>query len=360
MTVGVATLSVSCGEVQPRVTGESSALAPMAESGAPYTGSSGIALANEDTACVVDTYRYKIYCAEPGDRLWAFGRKGEGPGEFVRPYGIVRGPSGSIGILDTGKERVLVFGTTGQLLSEVAVPPGFEPAGDLSSTLAGKWPKTEDFENLLFRFHDAEIDVDSGKVVWDRFFPADLVDCGPDRVYGSEEWGLGPGHPTPGGGIVFTACLGRFVVWFDNRDDRTPSAVHASPTYTEQLRSPEEVESYIRGAKRIGGGIGPSEEQIEEYRARPKVWYRPRLRRDDSGRLWALSTRVENDSSYLDVYARTGYLMTVVVRHSAVGFDVRGSTLVVFVHRPSAPDDPAGIPRRGIDWYDISELSFDP
>jgi len=348
------------GEVPTPVTGGSGALAPVAESRAPYTASSGIALANEDTACVVDTYQYKIYCANRVSRLWAFGRKGQGPGEFVSPHGIVRGPSGSIGILDTGKERVLSFTTTGQLLSEVAVPPGFEPAGNLSSTLAGKWPKTEDYENMLFRFHDAEVDVASGKVVWDRFFAADLVDCGPDRVYDSEEWGLGPGHPTPGGGIAFTACKGRFVVWFDNRDDRAPSAVHASPTYTERLRSQEEVDSYIRGAKRIRGGTGPSEEQIEEYRTKPKVWYRPRLRLDDGDRLWALSTRVENDSSYLDVYARTGYLVTLQVRHSAVGFDVLGSTLVVFVHRPSAPDDPAGIPRRGIDWYDISGVSFDP
>ncbi len=190
---------------------------------------------------------------------------------------------------------MLNFTTTGQLLSEVAVPAGFEPAGDLSSTLAGKWPKTEDYERMLFRFHDAEIDVGSGKVVWDRFYAADLVDCGADRVFDSEEWGLGPGHATPGGGIVFTACRGRLVVWFDNREDQAPAAVHASPTYTEQLRSPEEVDSYIQGAKRIGGGIGPSEEQIEEYRTLPKVWYRPRLRLDDSGRLWALSTRVEND-----------------------------------------------------------------
>lgn len=32
--------------------------------------------------------------------------------------------------------------------------------------------------------------------------------------------------------MVFTACRGRFVVWFDNRDDQAPAAVHASPTYT--------------------------------------------------------------------------------------------------------------------------------
>lgn len=360
MAVVVSALSASCDEVPRPVKGELSVLVPVAESRAPYTGSSGIALANEDTACVIDTYQYKIYCANRGNGLWAFGRKGEGPGEFTRPHGIVRGPGSSVGIVDIGKERVLNFGTTGQLLSEVAVPPGFEPAGNLSSTLVGKWPKTEDYENMLFRFHDAEIDVNSGKVVWDRFFAADLVDCGPDRVYGSEEWGLGPGHPTPGGGIVFTACLGGFVVWFDNRDDSRPSAVYPNPAYTEQLRSSQEVDSYIEGAKRMRGGIGPSEEQIEEYRSRPKVWYRPRLRLDDRGRLWALSTRVENDSSYLDVHARTGYLGTVQVRHSAVGLDLLGSTLVVFVERPPTPDDPAGIPRRGIDWYDVSELSFDP
>lgn len=46
----------------------------------------------------------------------------------------------------------------------------------------------------------------------------------------------------------------------------------------------------------------------------------------------------------------TAYLGTVRVRHSLVGMDIAGSVLVVHVDRPLRPEDPAGIPERGIDW----------
>ena len=64
------------------------------------------------------------------------------------------------------------------------------------------------------------------------------------------------------------------------------------------------------------------------------------------------------DSSYPDVYdigsAAPAYLGRVDVRDRVVGCDVLGETLVVLVDRPVTPADPAGIPQRGIDWYQLA------
>ena len=58
------------------------------------------------------------------------------------------------------------------------------------------------------------------------------------------------------------------------------------------------------------------------------------------------------------VYTGPEFSGSVRVRHRGVGFDVLGSTLVLLVDRPVGPDDPDGLPDRGIDWYDINGLEF--
>ena len=341
-------LSASCDDAPPVVVDGVISLVPVAESRAPYTVREGIALADEDTACVIDSYQYRVYCADRAKKLWAFGRKGEGPGEFLSPMSILRDQAGRIGILDIEKLSLLIFETTGAFLTESAIPLVFSPMGHLTSTLSAA------SHDAGGGFRQVEIDIGSGKTTWNRFFSADLVGCGSGEDPGS----LGVGIPVPGDGIAFTACGGRFVVWFDHRDDPAPSAVHRSTTYVEQFPSLEQVATFIDSRKRSPWMGAPSEEEIDEYRNTPAVWYRPPHRLDDSGRLWALSRRAGDDVSYIDVHERTGYVGTVRVRHRAVGFDLMGTTLVVFVDRPPAPDDPAGIPRRGIDWYDIAGLDF--
>lgn len=346
-TAVVAALSASCDDPPPGGVDGVVSLIPVAESRAPYTVTSEIALADEGTACVIDGYQYKIYCADRGKKLWAFGHKGEGPGEFLGPMSIFRDSTGSIAVLDGGKSSVLIFEVTGAFLSESAIPLVFLPMGHLTSTLAAVVHDGAGFRQV-------EVDIASGNTAWDRFFSADLVDCRSGRILGS----LGAGIPTPGDGIAFTTCGGHLVVWFDHRDDRAPSSVYRTPTYVEQFPGPEQVAAFIDAGKRSEWMGAPSEAEIDEYKKTPAVWYRPPHRLDDDGRLWALSRRVGDDVSFIDVHEKAGYVGTVRVRHSAVGFDLLGTTLVVFVDRPSTPGDPAGIPRRGIDWYDIAELDF--
>ena len=347
-TAVVAALSASCADPPPVVVDGVVSLIPVAESRAPYTLMGEIALADEGTACVIDSYQYKVYCADRGKKLWAFGNKGEGPGEFLGPTSIFRDPTGSIAVLDAGKSRVSIFEVTGAFLSESAIPLLLGPMGHLTSTLAAV------VHDPGAGFRQVEVDIASGKITWDHIFSADLVDCGSGGILRS----LGIGIPTPGDGIAFTTCGGRFVVWFDHRDDRAPSSVYPTPTYVEQFPGPEQVAAFIDARKRSEWMGAPSEAEIDEYRNTPAVWYQPPHRLDDGARLWTLSRRAGDDVSFIDVHEKAGYVGTVRVRHGAVGFDLLGTTLVVFVERPSAPDDPAGIPRSGIDWYDIAELDF--
>ena len=201
VTAVIAAISASCDDAPPVAVDGVVSLVPVAESRAPHTVMGEIALADEDTACVIDSYRYKVYCADRGKKLWTFGHKGEGPGEFLGPTSIFRDSTGSIAVLDAGKSSVSIFEVTGAFLSESAIPLVFLPMGHLTSTLAAV------VHDPGAGFRQVEVDIASGKTAWDRFFSADLVDCRSGGIPGS----LGAGIPTPGDGIAFTTRGGRFV-----------------------------------------------------------------------------------------------------------------------------------------------------
>ena len=57
-----------------------------------------------------------------GDFLFAFGKKGSGPGEFDYPLGIDLDGVGHVYIADSGNQRVQVFSTGGEFLYQIAIP----------------------------------------------------------------------------------------------------------------------------------------------------------------------------------------------------------------------------------------------
>ena len=329
---------------------------PFAESRAPYSPSRGIALISDSVACVVDGYNVEVYCADPQDRLWRFGRRGEGPGEFRGSLLLGPGPGGTLAAFDLRLNRVTVFQTssTGPTTVVSSSPiPDLLPVTPLSSTVTGAH-----YNRQAGRRHQVEVEIASGRFVWERFFSPELVQCRdgvtPDATT------LGIGHPIPGGGLVFVTCQGQKTVWFANRDDRLPSAVVDSPTYTENYPGERDVATYVQGVKAMtGGAVEPSRADLAEFRNTVVPWSRMSGHTvDDRGRFWVATTRDRDAFSYIDVYEAQAYAGTVRVRHSMVAFDRRGSSLVVLVDRPLTDDDPSGVPRRGIDWYDVSGLSF--
>lgn len=112
-----------------------------------------------------------------------------------------------------------------------------------------------------------------------------------------------------------------------------------------------------KGTQRFGGLW--SREDLERLQNTPKNYHLVlgQQKFDERGRLWIATQRDRGVFSYLDVYDPGGAVLVGSVRVSdrVMGFDLLGLTLVVVVvERQLSPDDPAGIPDRAVDWYDVS------
>ena len=324
-------------------------LEPSAESTAPLSESNRIAVVPEGIACVIDSYEIRIYCVDQDNRMIGyFGREGDGPGEFIRPTSIDRAPDGGIVVTDMERARLLWFRPTGELLSESKAPPAFFPTGRIAGSLLGK---------TVVSNENVQVDLASGDITWSRLYPRPIGLDAPECAEDPFAWS-GFGFPIPRGGMLFRACRGQLLVWYADRDDDAPVEVAVVPTYRSTLPREAEVESYIRGLTRLASGVAPSTSDVEAFRNRPRNWYTSRFRFDGRGRGWIGTNRGAGDYSYIDVYEEVAYLGTVRVRHSLIGMDIAGSVLVVLVDRPIHSDGPAGIPQRGIDWYDIGDVEF--
>ena len=327
---------------------------PVATSNAPLTGINSIALADETNACVIESYEDRIHClGRNGEEVGAFGRPGEGPGEFRSLMEVVGGPNGTIGAIDWGLARMTVFETTGTLVSEVSLPffGPFRASVSFDAVLFGYGmaSRSGDLAAGLPTLH-TELDLASGTILWERAYPVDLVDTGCDWGTLSE---LGWGVPTPTGGIVFPAC-GGLLIFLEDRDGDEATLVEA-PLYVEEFRSEAEMEAFATMQRTSPFG---SEAAIERRRATPLRYNVGRPIFDNRDRLWILTRRFQDGFSDLDIYSGTRHVGVVQVRDRAVGFDLRGSTLVVLVNRPVGPDDADGFPDRAVDWYDIGGLEF--
>lgn len=327
---------------------------PVASSSAPLTGINSIALADEATVCVIESYEERIHClGRNGEVVGAFGRPGEGPGEFRSLMEVVGGPNGTIGAIDWGLSRMTVFEATGTMVSEVTLPffGPYRARAYFDSVLFGYGMASRSGDlSAGFQILHAELDLASETIVWERAYPVDLVDTGCD-------WGtvdeLARGVPTPTGGMVFPAC-GGLMIFLEDRDGDDATLVEA-PLYIEEFRSDAEVEAFAAMQRTSPFG---SQAAVERQRRTPLRYNVGRPIFDQHDRLWILTRRFHDGYSDLDIYAGTRHIGVVKVRDQAVAFDLRGSTLAVLVNRPVGPDDPDSFPDRAIDWYDIGKLEI--
>ena len=346
-TVGIVLISVSAGCVSDVPTESFVSLTPVASSGAPLSSSPDIALADENTACVINSYEFQIHCGDRrGSVVAIFGREGEGPGEYRNPAYVERGPDGTLGVFDLKLARMTVFGPTGVRLSETKLPPVFFPTGPFGRTVKGHYLTVPEATRIR-----TELEVGSGEVLWERSGPNDLAEteCGV----------LGPGLPGPDGGYVFRACESELVFLPDRDADH--ATVVSAPTYVPELPNERDVDAYREDLAAMAGGMSMSASAMDPYldgfREEPKTWFLvPRsLAYDDKGRLWVATTHDRDAFSYLDLYAGVDYAGTVRIRDRLMGYDLLGSTLAALVERPPGPD---GIATRAIDWYRIDGLEL--
>ena len=329
----------------------------LAAAPSPLSTTNEITLLAVGAACVIDSYEHRVSCIDPGGESVEFGAEGEGPGEFKFPSHLLRSASGTVGVLDTHLNRLSTFSASGQFLASTGeLPRGFFlRSREVTGGTVSGWYRKPD-SNGDRPAVQAEIDVTTGRVQWERAFPheADLASCS-TPLWRITRLLLGYGDGN--GGLLFLACHGEFLVWYANRDAEDPTSVVRSPTYVERYPTEEEVASQVRTLQSARWRPAVNEGEI---RSRPKLWYGPKVL-DDRRRFWAVSHWDAWDDvvaiSYIDMFHLRDdgpeYALTLQVADKVLGMDVLGDTLAVLVVRNAG----GVVPERRVDWYDISSVT---
>ena len=345
--MAVALLTAACSE-QGDSASPSARLEPYASLVSPPSMSAEIVLLESGRACVIDTYWYRVVCSDPGGESFTFGNEGEGPGEFTDPRGILRGPAGTIGVLDRRLDRVSMFSGSGTFLTSTPGIPSFLLASGPSAmggTMVGSYYRL-DLANGS-SFVNAEIDRATGRVVWERTFPdeADVVDCSTPTP-GSDRSQLGFGYYDGGGGLLFVTCYGEFLVWYADRDAEDPMAIVRS-TYMERFTSEEAIANMVQARESNPGGFDPGY-TAQDYRARASPWYGS-AGVDTGARLWILRLR-EDDGAYADIYdlASASFTGTAELQGDVSMIDILGNRLIALRRSDGLADDE-------VDWYELPE-----
>ena len=329
----------------------------FASAPSPLSLRSRLTLLANGAACVIDSYWSRVSCVDPGGEALEFGAEGEGPGEFMFPSDLLRGASGTVGVLDFRLNRLSTFSRSGEFLASTGgLPRGFSfQSRQVTDGMASGWYRSPDAsgEPPLVQ---AEIDVETGRVEWERAFPyeADVVNCSTPLWRTTR---LASGYGDGRDGFLFVTCHGEFLVWYADRDAEEPTAIVRSPTYVERYPTDEEVASQVRMLQSARWRPAVNEEEI---RSRPKSWYGSRVL-DDRRRFWAVSHRNAWGDvvafSRIDMFRLTDdgpqYSLTLQVADQIVGMDVLGDTLAVLVVR----DAGGVVEERRVDWYDISSVT---
>lgn len=347
-------LVLACGRIDPPSFPE--LVAPLVDSAsAPLSANPNISLLTESVACVIDSYEIQVHCAHRTGTVTTFGGRGDGPGEYRNPTNILRGPSESIGVLES--QGLSLSDATGRFLRRIQLPGVvFRPARGDSMVLTGT--KVMGASGGGWEF--VRIDMSTGHVPSASPYPQEWPEqCQDSPSSRSIQLALGGmpsiGYVTPWGGVVFY-CHKHLAVSGNGGADLIAIA---TPSYVDELPNDRDMEDRIGIVEAVQQTAGITLE-LEEFRQRPKNWWigtqSPVY--DDMGRTWIGTTRDRDESSFFDVFAgeEFEFLGSVRIRDRLVGYDVLGTTLAVLVERPLARGDV--VARRGIDWYDIDGLLF--
>lgn len=350
LAIGLALTSgtLGCGE-STRVY-EPFALRPVAESPAPFSRNNHIALADEDTACVIESFEYRVACFDPdGTAVALYGRQGEGPGEFLNPVGLFRQIRGTLAVFDSRSTRLTAIESDTGAMSEIVLPSRFwinAVQGHRIHGFVGYGPRP----NQPPYVENQVLDLRSGEIVWRRsIYETGETECGD----------VGALVPHPGGGYVLNACR-KDLVFLEGLDADNAQVIR-SPAYREELPNERDVEAYLTDLARLGGNRSLASTAMEPYaaafREEPKSWFHgPRMFSFDGQRqLWVATTRDRDHYSYFDIWVDTEYVGSVRIQDRLIGHDILGSTLVALVERQP---DRNGIATRAIDWYDVAEVDF--
>lgn len=312
----------------------------------PPSQDDDITLLDRDRACLIDSYRVRVLC---GGRSWEdpqpVGSEGEGPGEYLEPADLARGPGGSVAVVDYETSRTTLFRPGEEHLRTFRVPTAFRP---IDHSGEGVWIGTyASFGDSAWAAPVAWISGSADSVLATRKYRY-VSEATREAPAG----GVSGAARAPDGGLVFLPGGGYRLARFSASGRYLDE--FSSPEYKPELPSPRDVAEYREGLKELFGRE-PAEEKVRAYRNRPKLPYvrgEP-LRFDSTGRLWVATTRDHEERSWFDLFQDGEFLGSVPVEDRVVGFDILGSTLAVLVE--GTEKDSAGLYPRRIDWYRIQD-----
>ena len=258
-----------------------------------------------------------------------------------------------VAAFDIRSARLTFFEPNGNLVSSTRMPPNFFLTDLHGNRAFGMYLALLDRTRPQDQasYFPMEVDAFSGTILWEQPGFANMV--------GRDCFGGLMGILNPEGGLVTTACEHELV--FLGHMDGAHVTVVRAPNYFPTLPNARDVDAYVAGAARIGGGALPAtqrEAYAVEYREKPKAWFLGgplSLTFDGENRLWAATTVDRDAFSYIEVWIGTAHAGTVRIRDRLMGYDILGSTLVALVERKP---DRYGVAQRAIDWYDIGKVRF--
>ncbi|MYC51517.1 MAG: hypothetical protein F4X47_04270 [Gammaproteobacteria bacterium] len=331
-------------------------MTPAAISNVPFTLNRDIALTSDGSVCVINSFEFQVFCTDQsGNRTSSLGRRGAGPGEFLHPGRLLRGPNDTMGVVDFRLNKMSIFQLSGELVSEVGLPGTmFSPSvTSFDSSVMGTAMMQVATDGPETQATHMELIVASGEIAWKRIYRADLVDSGCQQSPLID--GLVNGVYSPTGQLVFFVCDGQMLSFLGR--DALPDTLLDAPTYTAELPNNRDLESYresLRTTMRAYAGV---QVRVDAYGRRAKPYSRGAMF-DEVGRLWVLTTKDQDLFSYLDIYENGQvHAGTIRVPDRVVGFDIIDTTLVALLDWPVGSDDVDLL--QEVNWYDITDLGLE-
>jgi hypothetical protein len=343
----LAGLLAACGGPPAGAEGEAPLITLIAAAeGVPYSENHTVAIVKPDRVCVVASYEAQVHC---GDRDWrevdVIGQSGSGPGEFRQASNLVPGPAGTLGVIDHALQRMSIFDAEARLQHTVALPFLFRPLAPFDSVIAGVPSSLPSFAGGPATRSAGStyqvVSIATGQVL------SEMALVHPVEERTGEPRALWAGARSDLGELAFLSS--REIVRFTAEGEVIEAFL--PPLHVDELPNERDIEEFM-GAAFLGAR--PSDAAVQEFRSEPKR-YAVRGGRsvtfDDRGRLWVMTQRDRDQSSWLDVYRAGELLGSVRVRDRILGFDVHDDLLAVLVERRTLTRE--GLPVRAIDWYEV-------
>jgi hypothetical protein len=295
----------------------------------PYVfgGIAGIATDKQGRMFVAESQEAEIRVFDrQGKHLFSFGRRGAGPGEFVRPCCLAFAPDGRLWVRDRGNTRYVLFSIT----ANSAIPAGVvraahpdqnrqaETTFDAAGRLVDVGTRVDSSTGFLrtTRFH---VDRSSGEVVQSVDVGAAPESVGvmtrvhvqsgprPGMYFFSQPYGPTQLFAHAEGGEYAEALSSEYAIrWFSSdgkllRTIRSPGAQGPELTREQRQRSDSSLKaSVVRAGRELPYKTPTRHPPISSVSF------------DQLGQLWVQRTVASGERRTADVYGRSGTLLKTV------------------------------------------------